>query len=130
MDHELFIPSRPREQRQMRGRHGRASDKADPRTRRAKHARRVARAHAADLPPSPNHKLIERGLNGDSCGGLLALRVFDLAKQLDAALHPVLRRTLYALDRVESPILHKYELLRAVGHAVVMHDRWIRKPAD
>ena len=58
------------------------------------------------------------------------MRVFDLAKQLDAALHPVLRRTLYALDRVESPILHKYELLRAVGHAVVMHDRWIRKPAD
>jgi hypothetical protein len=130
MDHELFIPSRPREQRQMRGRHGRAPDKSDPRTRRAKRARRVARARAADLPASPNHKLIERGLNGDACGGLLATLVFDLARQLDAALHPVLRRTLYALDRVESPILHKYELLRAVGHAVAMHKCWIRKPAD
>jgi hypothetical protein len=127
MDHDLFIPSRPREQRQMRGRHGRASDKGNLRAQRVKHARRVARA---DAPASPNHKLIERGLNGDACGGLLAMRVADLARRLDRALHPLLRRTLYALDRVDSPILHKDERLRAVGHAVAMHDRWIRKPDD
>ena len=122
MDHELSYSPRPRE---MRDRSGRGS-KGDPDVRRAKRARRLIRASAQ---PHLN-KLIERGLNGDRCGGLLAARVADLAAQIDRALHPVLRRTLSALDRVDSPILHKHELLRAVGHAVVMHDRWIRKPAD
>ena len=126
MEHELFIPSRPREQRQVRGRHGRASDKGDPRARRARQARRVARAESTN---SPNHKLIERGLNGDRCGGVLAMRVADLAQQLDRPLHRTLRRTLHALDRAGGAvILLRYELFRAVGHAVAMHDRWIRKP--
>ena len=101
MEHEIFHPHRPREQRQMRGRRGRSPHKGDARTRREKHARRLACAN----PATALNKLIERGLNGDRCGGPLAAMVADLAERVDRELHPVLRRTLHALDRLDSPLL-------------------------
>jgi hypothetical protein len=123
MEHELSYPLRPRE---MRDRHGRGSAKGNPDVRRAKRARRLIRANAQ---PQLN-KLIERGLNGDRCGGALAARVADLAARVDRKLHPILRRTLHAVDREGSLLLTKYELMRAIGFAVAHHDRWIRKPAQ
>ena len=123
MEHELSYPLRPRE---MRDRQGRGSAKGDPDVRRAKRARRLIRANAQ---PQLN-KLIERGLNGDRCGGALAARVADLARLVDRNLHPILRRTLNAVDREGSLLLTKYELMRAIGFAVAYHHRWIRKPTE
>ena len=74
MDDELSHFLRPRE---MRDRHGRAS-KGNPDARRDKRARRLIRAQAA---PQLN-KLIERGLNGDRCGGDLAWMVASVAEQV------------------------------------------------
>jgi hypothetical protein len=122
MDHELSYSLRPREMRDRRGR----GSTGDPDVRRAKRARRLIRANAQ---PQLN-KLIERGLNGDRCGGPLAARVADLAASVDRKLHPILRRTLHAVDCEGSLLLGKFELLRAIGFAVAFHDRWIRKPAQ
>ena len=123
MEHELSYPLRPREMRDRAD--GRAS-KRDADVRRAERARRLIRASSQ---PQLN-KLIERGLNGDRCGGVLAARVAELAEHVDRKLHPILRRTLHAVDKEDSLLLSKYELLRAIGHMVAHHERWIRKPAD
>jgi hypothetical protein len=122
MEHELSYSFRPREMRDR----NRRGPKGNPDVRRAKRARQLIRAQAA---PQLN-KLIERGMNGDRCGGLLAARVADLAARFARNLHPILRRTLHAVDREGSLLLTKSELMRAVGFAAAYHDRWIRKPSD
>jgi hypothetical protein len=116
MEHELDYTHRPREmrQRRCRGHGGRARE------------RRVA----VDANDPKVKKLIERGLNGDRCGGALAGMVASAAARIHTSQHRFFRRLLCALDAQRSTILASDETVRAIAYLAGFRDRWIRRPED
>jgi hypothetical protein len=127
MEYEHVYLQRPRE---TRGRKAAERDRR-ARDRRGKRVECHGRV-AADAAPAhgPHHKLIERGLNGDRCGGVIAATVADVAAALDRGLHPVLRRLLHQLDRTNSALLASPVAVRALGYLAGFRSWWIRRPDE
>ena len=92
--------------------------------------RRGGVVRAPVVKHSPTHKLIERGLNGDRCGGALASTIARLVTDLDREQRQRLRRILYILERNGSPLLTHVGLLGALAPLARAHGSWIRRPDD